>query len=77
MVLWDGVRMASLGVVIGAIASTQMVDVLARRLWGVQPLDPTVFMASAGTLIVAAALACWTPAWRATRVDPVKALRAE
>jgi predicted permease len=77
MVLWDGVRVAVLGVLLGVLASTQLVDVLQRRLWGVQPLDPTVFMASAGTLIVAAALACWTPAWRATRIDPMRALRVE
>jgi putative ABC transport system permease protein len=77
MVLRDGLAVAALGVLGGALASTQLVGLLARRLWGVQPLDPTVFLASAGTLLAAAALACWVPAWRATRIDPARALSVE
>jgi predicted permease len=77
MVLWEGLRVALIGIAIGALAATQMGGLISKRLWGVQPLDPTVFLASAGTLLVAAALASWGPAVRATRVDPVRALRVE
>ena len=46
-------------------------------LYETQPLDPWVFAAVSATLIAVAALACIVPAWRASRVDPVQALRTE
>jgi ABC-type lipoprotein release transport system permease subunit len=46
-------------------------------LYEIEPLDPSVFTAVSATLLLAAALACLVPAWRASRLDPVQALRAE
>jgi ABC-type lipoprotein release transport system permease subunit len=45
-------------------------------LFGVQPLDPVTFLFVGGVLVVTAALALTGPAWRATRVDPVNALKS-
>ena len=44
---------------------------------GVHPLDPLVLGSVSGLLALVALFACWLPAWRATRVDPIDALRAE
>jgi len=76
MVLVDALRVTVIGVAAGALASTQLTQLIGTRLWGVRPLDPIVFGVAAGTLVVAAAAAAWVPARRATRVDPVAALRA-
>jgi len=76
-VLRDGLRLTAVGVVIGvggAIAATRALESL---LFGVSPLDPATFATVTALLIVAAAVACALPAWRATRVDPVTALRSD
>jgi putative ABC transport system permease protein len=46
-------------------------------LYGTQPLDPVVFASVAAMLLLVAALACMVPAWRASRLDPMRALRTE
>jgi putative ABC transport system permease protein len=46
-------------------------------LYETQPLDPAVFTVVAASLLAVAALACVVPAWRASRLDPMQALRAE
>jgi ABC-type lipoprotein release transport system permease subunit len=46
-------------------------------LYGTQPLDPGIFAAVAATLLMAAVFACLVPAWRASRIDPMQALRTE
>jgi ABC-type lipoprotein release transport system permease subunit len=46
-------------------------------LYGTRPLDPAIFATVALTLLLVATLACLLPAWRASRIDPVQALRTE
>jgi putative ABC transport system permease protein len=46
-------------------------------LFGTRPFDPAVFAAVSATLLAVAALACVVPAWRASRLDPIRALRTE
>jgi putative ABC transport system permease protein len=50
---------------------------LVSQLFGVSPTDPTVLAAAVGTLAAVSVVACFIPAFRATRVDPVIALRSE
>jgi putative ABC transport system permease protein len=73
----QGFVLVSAGVIVGGGASLFVTRLLKGVLFGVTPADPLTF-ASAGILISAAALiACWLPARRAARVDPMVALRAE
>jgi putative ABC transport system permease protein len=77
LTLIDGLKPAAVGLVLGlagAVAATRMIRTL---LFGVQPLDATVFAAVAITLLAVAGIACLLPAWRASRVDPITALRHE
>jgi ABC-type antimicrobial peptide transport system permease subunit len=46
-------------------------------LYGTRPLDPVTFVAAASMLVAVAVLACLIPAWRASRIDPIQALRTE
>jgi putative ABC transport system permease protein len=46
-------------------------------LYGTRPLDPMIFAVVSATLLMVAALACLIPAWRASRIDPMQALRTE
>jgi putative ABC transport system permease protein len=78
LMLADGLRPAFFGLVLGLAASVAFVRVIDRTmLYQTQPLDPTVFAAVSITLLLVSALACFAPAWRAARLDPVQALRAE
>ena len=58
----------------GAAAATQT---LASLLFGISRLDPLTYLGAIAALALVSAAACWTPAWRAARVDPVIALRVE
>jgi putative ABC transport system permease protein len=75
MVLRDAMRVAVIGVVLGAVLASQLSRFVESRLFGVRPLDPWAYFVAAGVLIVAAAAATFAPARRATRVDPIAALR--
>jgi putative ABC transport system permease protein len=77
MVLRDGVRLTLAGIVIGAAGGVLAARALGRLLYGVGPTDPLTFVAVAGLLAVVALVASYLPARRATRVDPVVALRTE
>ncbi len=77
LVLRRGMRLAGLGVVLGLLVATQASKLLSARLWGVGPLDPVAFAFAGLALALTALAACWEPAARATRVDPVDALSAE
>jgi len=76
-VLFDGMRPALLGLVFGLIGSSAVVQLIRAMLYQTQPLDPLVFAAVAATLLLVATAACMMPAWRASRLDPMQALRAE
>ncbi len=75
--LFDGLRPAIFGLVLGLAASAGTVQLIESMLYGTQPLDPAVFAAVAGTLLLVAVVACLAPAWRASRLDPMQALRTE
>ncbi|GGH02674.1 ABC transporter permease [Silvibacterium dinghuense] len=77
LLLADGLRPAVIGLVLGIAASAGLTRLVASLLYGTQPLDPLVFVLVSFALIAVAALACLLPAWRASQLDPVAALRAE
>jgi predicted permease len=77
MVLRSGAAMIGVGLAIGALASLAATRALDAMLIGVARLDVTTYIAVAGVLAVTSLVACWVPARRATRVDPIVALRAE
>jgi len=75
--LLDGLRPAVLGLALGLLAAVAATRVLRDMLYETRPLDPWVFAAVTATLLAVAAVACLLPAWRASRVDPIQALRTE
>jgi putative ABC transport system permease protein len=77
MVLRQGLTVVVSGLAIGLVASLALTRVLSSYLYDTTPTDPTTVAAVAVALIVAGALACLGPAWRATRVDPMVALRVD
>jgi predicted permease len=77
LMLGDGLRPAFYGLVLGLAASVGAVRLIESMLYGTKPLDPAIFAAVAAMLLAVAALACLLPAWRASRIDPMQALRTE
>jgi ABC-type antimicrobial peptide transport system permease subunit len=75
--LLDGMGPAILGLFTGLAASLEVGRLMRDLLYEIKPLDPAVFAAVAATLLAVAAFACIVPAWRASRLDPMQALRAE
>jgi putative ABC transport system permease protein len=65
------------GVVLGALSSLLLTRVLKSQLYGVSATDPVTFVVAPGVLTAVALLACYVPALRAIRIDPVAALRDE
>jgi ABC-type antimicrobial peptide transport system permease subunit len=70
-------RLSAIGVAFGLAAAAASTRLMASLLFHVSPLDPLTYLGVAGALIAAAGLASFLPALRATRIDPVDALRAE
>ena len=77
MVMAEGGRIAALGVLFGVLAALGLTRAMTRLLFGVKPTDPATFGAVSALLAVIALAACYLPARRATRVDPMVALRYE
>jgi putative ABC transport system permease protein len=77
LVLGSGVGLALVGIVVGLAAAASLSRVMTTLLHDVQPGDPATYATVAGVLTIVAIVASLVPAWRATRVDPVKALKAE
>ena len=77
MVVWQGMRLALAGVLLGVASAFALSRVLASFLFGVQPRDPLTFAIVAVVLSLIALLATYVPALRASRVDPMAALRYE
>jgi len=75
--LREGIRLALLGVAIGVIAGLGLMRLLANLLFGVTPSDAATFAFVAILLMSVAVAACYVPARRATKVDPIVALRYE
>jgi putative ABC transport system permease protein len=76
-ILFDGVRPALAGIAAGLLISAAAVRLIGSMLYETAPLDPGVFAAVAGVFLVVAVAACLMPAWRASRLDPMQALRTE
>ena len=75
MVLKDGARMTLVGVVLGVVGAMGLTRLMASMLFGVKPTDPLTFIAVTSLLCAIAMLACYVPARRAMKVDPMEALR--
>jgi len=75
LVLGKGVVLARLGIVAGVTFSASTASMMASLLYGVRPHDPAVFLMVPLLLLVVAIAASYIPAWRATKVDPIVALR--
>jgi putative ABC transport system permease protein len=77
LVLRRGLTMTLVGVALGLAGALALTRALGQFLYGVRATDPLTFGGVAGLLVLVALLACWIPARRATRVDPLVALRHE
>jgi putative ABC transport system permease protein len=77
LVLSHGMKLALVGVAAGLVAAFGLTRLMSDMLYGVSTTDPATFTAISLLLISVAMLACWIPARRATRVDPLTALKYE
>jgi putative ABC transport system permease protein len=77
MVVWHGMRLALIGIVVGIGAAFGLTRFLSSLLFGVKSWDPTVFVAVPLVLTAVALIAVWLPATRASKLNPMEALRVE
>jgi putative ABC transport system permease protein len=77
LVLGEGMRVAAIGGAVGLLVSLVLTRLLDKLLFGVTPTDPLTFVAVTTVLTIASLIASYLPARRATKVDPLVALRYE
>jgi len=76
-VMTQGLVLTVAGLLIGLAGSFGVTRLLSSLLFGVEPTDPATMAAVMATIVAVAMVACWLPAWRASRLDPIVALRDE
>jgi ABC-type antimicrobial peptide transport system permease subunit len=77
MVMKHGLRLALVGLLLGLAGAIAVTRLMQTLLFNVRPADPSTMVAVAAVIAAVALIACYVPARRATRVDPLTALRAE
>jgi len=77
MVLNDGMKLVLLGLALGVVGAVPLSGLLSSQLFGVDPREPLIYAGVTTTLLIVGLVASFVPAWRATRVNPVIAMRAE
>ena len=77
MVIAQGMKLAAIGIGIGTAAALAVTRLMQQALYEVQPHDPVIYVCLAALILGVAVLACWLPARRAMRIDPITALRSE
>jgi ABC-type antimicrobial peptide transport system permease subunit len=77
LVIGQGMRLALLGIALGLLGAFALTRVLQRLLFEIRPTDAPTFVAATALLSLVAFIACWIPARRAAKVDPMEALRHE
>jgi ABC-type antimicrobial peptide transport system permease subunit len=75
MILRQGIALAMVGLAAGMLCALWVSDAISALLFGVEVSDPTNIIVSSGVLLITALIACFIPARRAARVDPMTALR--
>ncbi len=76
LVLVDGLRPALIGLALGLAASAGLTQLIRSMLYQTEPLDPVVIVVVGSVLLLVATAACLIPAWRASQLDPMRALRS-
>jgi ABC-type antimicrobial peptide transport system permease subunit len=77
LVIWHGVKLTAAGVGVGLGAALVLTRLIASFLYAVKPWDPAAFLLATMILAAVALVAVWLPATRASKVDPMRALRTE
>jgi ABC-type antimicrobial peptide transport system permease subunit len=77
MVLRMGLRLSIIGIVIGLVATSAVTRAITSQLWNISPHDPMTFVSVVVVITAVGLVACYFPARRATKVDPMVALRYE
>jgi putative ABC transport system permease protein len=77
LVIREGIVLTVVGLAVGAAAGVALSGLLRRQLYDINPADPVTYVGIGALLVLVAIAASWMPAWRASRVEPVRALRGE
>jgi len=77
LVLREGLRLSAIGIAVGLAVAFLMTQFMTKLLVGVRPTDPMTFVSITVLFFAIASVACWLPAYRASRLDPTAALKEE